>query len=233
MSAATAMAIPPAVTHIVGDGLWYHADMPLDMRELVKSLEFPEMGALVANLLRENAVPLPIQFGSQLKMALPNRGVKQGMMGRDHNITFRSKRMLYGKPWYDTILYNYQMPDREGQGAVEIDGLGYGRCVCFLEDGNGCHYVILRCYNPYIREVACGGRPPRGHVPDTMDRETQLVPLHLAKVGLATSYMLVAEEAIINGGFILEDPQVENKHWVVQGHREGLVFQKIAARTQP
>jgi hypothetical protein len=109
--------------------------------------------------------------------------------------------------------------------SEDTHGLGYGRCVCFVEDADAQHYVILRCYNPYNVDVASGRQLPRGVVVETVDRISQLVPLLLAELGAIDSYMWVPVSSILNGGFILKDPHVYNKHWVVQGFREGNIFQ--------
>jgi hypothetical protein len=178
----------------------------------------------VAALLLEKEVPFPIIFAKQMKMSVENRGKPEKELCRDCDTTFRACKTLYGNPWYDTIRYNYSMPDPQGN---DKDYLAYGRCVCFLKDGSGVYSVILRCYNPYIEEVALGGKEPFRHVADTFDHVAQLVPLHLAAVKESYSYIWVKEEAIVNGGFILEDPTVINKHWVQQGYREGRKFQEF------
>jgi hypothetical protein len=230
ISANQALEKSAAVTKLVGkDYLCTHfADVRssfLDREAMIDFLEHPEMGTHVAALLLQHEVPFPIRFASQLKMSVQNRGVPEGGMCRDCDVTFRASKKMYGKPWYDTVRYNYVMTDPEG---VDQWFLAYGRCVLFLEDSSGLHSMILQCYNPYIKEVAAGGLAPNRHVADTLDRVAQLVPLHLAALNRFDSYMWITEEAVVNGGFILEDPHITNKHWVQQGHREGLKFQEFA-----
>ena len=235
ISASQALGKPKATTKLVGKDCVCadHADLApflLDEEKLMGLLEYPEMKEQVADLLLAQEVPFPIRFASQMKMSVQNRGIPPGGICRDEDVTFRATKKHLGKPWYDTIRYNYAMPDSEG---VTKEYLAYGRCVCFLEDSTGTHSVILRCYNPYVREVAGGGTAPARHVPDTFDHIAQLVPLHLAAVGELYSYMWVKEEAIVNGGFILTDPQVPNKHWVQQGPREGRIFQEFSSGVIP
>jgi hypothetical protein len=229
ISANQALGKPPAETKLVGRTCVCHVFDELapylsHKDHLLDFLEYSEMGTHVHALVLKHNVPFPIRFASQMTMSIPNRGIPPNYVCRDHDTTFRAKKVHYGKPWYDTIRYNYELEDPDG-GTNPLT-LAYGRCVCFLEDHDEVRYVVLRCYNPYIAQVAEGGVAPTKHVPPTLDRVAQLVPLHLAAVGETYSYMLVKEAAIINGGFILEDPHVTNKHWVQQGCREARVFQK-------
>jgi hypothetical protein len=212
MSAKSARDLPSAQTILRGATLSC-VDGPPEVPSLQAFLEYPTMTPHVLTLLRDVSISYPIHIGSQMKMNLFHRGVPLGCEGRDYTVTFRATKHFHGKPWYDTMRYCYAMPNAN-------DTLAYGRCVCFVEDAGGRFFVILRCYNPYIREVANGGAAPRSHRVEHLDREVQLVPLHLAEENDVVSYMLVAEESIINGGFILQDPSVLNKHWVVQGVRE-------------
>lgn len=230
ISASEALGKPKAGTKLVGEDCvcLFHADVAAsfqDGQKMKNILEYPEMEEQVAHLLLAEGVSFPIRLASQMKMSIQNRGIPQNGVCRDVDVTFRATRQFLGNPWYDTIRYYYSMPDAEG---VSNDYLAYGRCVCFLQDSQEQHFVILQCYNPYVAQVAGGGTAPSHHIADTMDRVTQLVPLHLAAVGKLYSYMLVPEEAIVNGGFILADPHVRNKHWVQQGHRESLIFQEFS-----
>jgi hypothetical protein len=229
ISANEALGQAPAVTKLVGKEYLcpHYADLArylLDKEQMKDYFEYPEMEARVTALLLQNEVPFPIIFAKQMKLSVQNRGKPVKELCRDCDTTFRACKNLYGNPWYDTIRYSYSMPDPQGN---DKDYLAYGRCVCFLKDGSGVYSVILRCYNPYIEQVALGGKQPFRHVADTLDHVAQLVPLHLAAVKEAYSYMWVKEEAIVNGGFILEDPTVMNKHWVQQGYREGCKFQEF------
>lgn len=216
MSAKSARELPTARTSLPGATLSCLHEPP-DAQGLQDFLEYPRMTEHVITLLRDASITYPINICSQMKMNLSNRGVPVGCEGRDYTVTFRAMKRYRGRPWYDTMRYCYAIPDAN-------DTLAYGRCVCFIEDADGRFFVILRCYNPYIREVANGGFAPRSHRVEHLDREVQLVPLHLAEENKLVSYMLVAEESIINGGFILKDPTVLNKHWVVQGFRESRAY---------
>jgi hypothetical protein len=240
ISASQALGKPKAVTKLVGKDCVCldHADLAeflLDKEKLIDEvplfmLEYPEMKKQLADKLLEQKVPFPIRFASQMKMSVPNRGIPPNGLCRDEDVTFRATKKHLGKPWYDTIRYNYVMPDSQG---VEKEHLAYGRCVCFLQDSTGAHSVILRCYSPYVAAVAVGGKAPASHVPDTFDHVAQLVPLHLAAVGELYSYIWVKVEAIVNGGFVLADPLVPNKYWVQQGHRESRIFQEFSGGKLP
>jgi hypothetical protein len=190
---------------------------PVNLLALAKLLEFPGMVPHVMSLLRTHDISFPITIGSQLKISLPNRGIPHGCLGRDSTITFRAMKRFHGKPWFDSMRYHYTMT-RDG---VEETGLGYGRCVCFVLDAAGEMYIVLRCYIPYYNDDL---DTPARHVVETYDYSTQLAPLLLSRLDSIDSYMLVPVGALLNGGFILKDPRIKNKHWVIQGHREKEVF---------
>jgi hypothetical protein len=172
--------------------------------------------------MRTFDLQFPARVGTQLKISLPNRGVPHGHPGRDVPVTFRAVKSYREKRWYeDCMRYYYVM---EGSDGMDTTGVGYGRCVCFLEDLNGAISVVLRCYIPYNVDVAEGRAKPAKVVVDTFDSVTQLVPLLLCRLDSIESYVLVPESGLLNGGFILQDPAIKNKHWVVQGCREKQIF---------
>ena len=187
-------------------------------------LEFPEMASHVTSLLRDE-VAAPVKVGSQMKLSLPNRCVPPNREGRYTTTTFRAKRSYHGKPWYDTIRYRFESVSVDGSGE-SVEGIGYGRCVCFYEDGDGNVGVILRCYNPFCSAASLGGASSRRSAlaPELFDYDAQLAPLHLMNLSDRYSYMRINIDCILNGGFVLADPIAENKHWVVQGHREKCIY---------
>jgi hypothetical protein len=193
---------------------------PGDLLALAKLLEYPGMVPHVMSLLRTHDIAFPITIGSQLKISLPNRGIPHGCLGRDNTITFRAMKKFHGKPWFDSMRYHYTMT----VDGVEETGLGYGRCVCFVLGTQGGIFIVLRCYVPYNEMEAGGLDTPARHVVETYDYSTQLAPVLLSRLDSIDSYMLVPVEALLNGGFILKDPCIMNKHWVIQGHREKEVF---------
>ena len=187
-------------------------------------LEFPEMAVHVAAILRDE-VPSPVKYACQMKLSLPNRCVPPNREGRYKTTTFRAKRHSYGKPWYDTIRYHFSTTASAEDGSAPVDGVGYGQCAYFYEDGAGKIGAILRCYNPFSAVVASGGTATRReHAPELYDDVAQLAPLHLMDLRDRYSYIRVETNCILNGGFVLEDPSITNKHWIVQGHREKEIY---------
>ena len=104
----------------------------LDEEKLLHLLEYPEMGVHVIALLLNNSVQFPIRFANQMTMSIANRGIPPNYVCRDHDTTFRAKKKHHGNPWYDTIRYTYELENP--LGGTNAVTLGYGRCVCFLED---------------------------------------------------------------------------------------------------
>jgi len=189
----------------------------------------------VKDLLRAQNIRFPVSLASAMKLSLPNRCVPANSVGRDTMVTFRAKAKFHGSPWYDVMRYYYKM-DLDG---TEVDGVMYGRCVCFLSDATGKHYAVLRSYDWYdgppvvdTRKKGANAREkktPKRRL-EILDPLLQMVPLQLSNV-----YVLAEEEAILNGGLILEDPLEMGKYWAVQGVRElnafmssnlGGIFQK-------
>jgi hypothetical protein len=244
MTAKEALALPIEVAKVVGDII--HCDRDVDdihpisfvcpknssgalLADACKDglcghLEFPEMAVHVAAILQDE-VQSPVKHACQMKLSLPNRCVPPNREGRYKITTFRAKRSSYGKPWYDTMRYRFTTTASADDGGVSIDGVGYGRCVCFYEDGSGTIGAILRCYNPFSAAVANGGvATRREHAPVLYDDVAQLAPLHLMDLNDRYSYIRVEANCILNGGFVLADPCVTNKYWIVQGHREKEIY---------
>ena len=243
MTAKEASEIPMDEPKVVGDVQWCFTGgevtlpdifvCPRDDAGVLKDdlckvghcchLEHPAMAPHVLSLLRQGVVA-PVKVGSQMKITLPNRCVPPNREGRYTTTTFRAKRTFHGKAWYDTIRYRFVENSIEEPG-VPVQGLGYGRCVCFYEGADGKVGVILRCYNPFVALVSAVGTTRRRTLaPELFDYDSQLAPVHLMEVTDRYSYMRVDLDCIVNGGLVLADPIVHNKFWIVQGHREKGIY---------
>jgi hypothetical protein len=176
----------------------------------------------VKALLRDEKINFPVVLSSSMKLSLPNRCVPANSVGRDRTVTFRAKAKFHGSPWYDAMRYYYKM-DLDGR---EVEGVMYGRCVCFLSDATGKHYAVLRSYDWYDgppeenpNPAKKSGKAKRNKTPkkrlEILDPLLQMVPLKLSNV-----YVLAETQAILNGGLIVEDPLEKGKYWAVQGVRE-------------
>jgi hypothetical protein len=171
-------------------------------KRTLRSFEFPEMAVHVAAILRAE-VPSPVKYACQMKLSLPNWCVPPHREGGYKTATFHAKRCTYGKPWYDTIRYRFSTTAFADDGGASVDGVGYGRCVCFYEDGACTIGASLRCYNPFSAIIANGGvATRREHAPELYDDVAQLAPLHLMDLRDRYSYIRVETNYTLNGGFV-------------------------------
>lgn len=214
----TAANKKPGETAMKGPSIVLQRMSYVDEEALYKDFEYANTVAILKDLLREENIPFPVKVGSQLKMSIRNRCLPQTCVGHYQPVTFRAKANFHGSPWYDTMRYLYKM----GEGDAEIEGIGYGRCVCFLTDAVGQHYALLRSYAWYDDEpaVQTKGKKKQKRNVEILDPLLQMVPFYLTAKEDTRSYVLARTDAIINGGLMLADPLAKGKYWAVQSARE-------------
>ena len=124
----------------------------------------------------------PIVAAQSLKQTLQNRQHLPGIPNRLVKVTLRAKKTYYGRP----ALHDVRVAVNEDTGPK----VHFARCVSFMRDAAGRHFVALRWYL----------QTTEGSV---ADRNTGLVRLKLAPEHLTRSYSVMPIECILNGACIL------------------------------
>ena len=136
-------------------------------------------------------------------MTLRNRQLKRTHPKHLVQVTLRAVPMLYGKPRYDNVKVVLSDPDG-------LERMYFARCVAFISNSKGAHFVLLRWYTSIGRYAS------------------ELIPmlphLRLAPPFLTQSYDVLPVDCILNGALLVPNAK---DYWAMMSPRELLAYEAM------
>lgn len=142
----------------------------------------------------------PITGARALKLTLEDRQQRLGSYNRLSLVTLRSKELHCERAGWDNVRV-----------AVEYDTgmkLHFGRCIHFMRDSRGAHFVALRWYKETTRGFA-------------EHEDTGTIRLRIAPPEQPNSYSVMPVNCIVNGAYIID---WKGYSWVIQSPREDAFY---------
>ena len=145
----------------------------------------------------------PISGARALKLTLEDRQQLPGSFDRLALVTLRAKEKHCDRPAWDNVRVAV-----ESEEGMKIH---FGRCLHFMRDSCGAHFIALRWYTETTKDF-------------TLHDDTGSIRLQIAPAENESSYSVMPIGSVVNGAYIID---CAGYSWVIQSPREEQHYLKI------